>query len=1709
MNLSTLRESSPMASRPPQEMEEELLLADPVPGDSKAKPPVKPKPEPRTLPAKPALPAKPSLLVPLGPRPPRGPLAELPSARKMNMLAGPQPYSGSKRPLTFSPRSASDAPSAAASPRETSKDEGPPATPPPRCSVPMGVRKAPAPFRPLSDRFSTSTVEEILAKMEQPRKESSSSPDRFWGSRLTFSHDGSSHYGPRAYGPLQSPGDEETVSQEDQAKPEEGQEGGPSSAGQCPAEPQGGRPEGSGRMLEERLISSDLTSNRAPTSSGDLASTVLSLEVSESSAHPHYVPSPAPPSPMPPDCCPSPVRAPGSQSPAPSAEGLITSQSPAPSAEGLITSQSPAPSAEGLITSQSPALPTEKSPEPLKSSSPSFPSGEGSRSPNSILSPEKTSTTPEAPGSLSPEHSQVTSPHIPLSGGQFLEHSRTFPLGEKEEEGRELSLQLPHLEQRRFSEGVLRPPSQDQRKLGGSLAALPQGQGGRGDLEQPFGSGTESNWSLSQSFEWTFPTRPSGLGVWRLESPPPSPITEADDSGLSEGEGEEADGDQSSRPIRAAFRAQRESIHCGVPWNQQGDYRNLASSSSPSDFQPNVQDSPRLSLLQAEEVTGTEEPVAGLETPLLPTPEEEAALPILEPVQEQEPPLPLAQPCIMFADAPVPEQATPSQEDAPDLAKAETILTRPEDGNPPRMSPELRAPENDAGWLDKLLASPPPSANGARKAAVPEQCETQIPSASPEGLLGWSQKDLKSEFGIGVDSHPSTFSPSSTWAREGTRGYGIGGSGSSERNWVIDDDRVEAAQSHQEWSNTYGIAQPGVEEKFDTSSGDQTEEHVLGGDIITQEFGKADQLGTYSSQAAELQDREFEKRDLPGTYSSQAAELQDREFEKRDSLGTYSSQAAELQDREFEKRDSLGTYSSQAIEFHDQEFGKRDWMSEYGGSSKRDVDCLERAFGDGDLSGMFSVGPSEQLDKELGKKNQRDNYCSREPNREERLEKEPEGFYCPSTSNLHDQEPEERDLSNWSKSSDSNHQEEFGKNDQVGIPRSNDVNHQSKEFGEKDWPSEFGQRDVSQTERELSLGRRDWTSDFRIEGTEKSDQFGIIGTDRGSCSGLGLLSGSDTTRGSTNFVSPGKIMMGQMQWTDDLGLRNLDVSGCVGSEGSSESREHGVGQTDWSSDLGLRNMNIPSALGDGGPGESRELGVGQKDWTPDLGLRNMDVSEDIESAEPSEARECGVGQTDWVHGLGMRNVDVSNDMEPGDPLLSREHGVGQADWTPDLKLRNTDLGTGGSLRDHAVGQMDWTHDLGLKNMKLSSPLESGGSGEARECGVGQMDWQNDLGPRNTDLSGSLGLRGPSKAREHGVGQVDWSHDVDLTSPRLSSGLEAGEPSEARELGVGEVSRPGILESQYGSDFPQPLENRVSDFGMDSRETTNSGTSPRGCLARSPPSGSQGLLQDMLATSNVRASAGREKVTSGSRGQLEEEEEEETIADGDEEEEPKLREDPLPSCRPQPDGEASRTEEMDGSWASRGDGLAPPRLFESPPSELSSQDFSFIEDTEILDSAMYRSRANLGRKRGHRAPAIRPGGTLGLSEADNDAWIFQDSTEPRASRVPSSDDEVVEEPQSRRTRMSLGTKGLKVNLFPGLSPSALKAKLRPRNRSAEEGEQVESKSTQKESAVQRSKSCKVPGLGKPLTLPPKPEKSSGSEGSSPTWLQALKLKKKRV
>lgn len=46
----------------------------------------------------------------------------------------------------------------------------------------------------------------------------------------------------------------------------------------------------------------------------------------------------------------------------------------------------------------------------------------------------------------------------------------------------------------------------------------------------------------------------------------------------------------------------------------------------------------------------------------------------------------------------------------------------------------------------------------------------------------------------------------------------------------------------------------------------------------------------------------------------------------------------------------------------------------------------------------------------------------------------------------------------------------------------------------------------------------------------------------------------------------------------------------------------------------------------------------------------------------------------------------------------------------------------------------------------------------------------------------------------------------------------------------------------------------------------------------------------------------------------------------------------------------------------------------------------LQDTAVLDSSVYRSKASLGRKRPHRAPALRP-----AAAAEGDSWIFRDST----------------------------------------------------------------------------------------------------------------------
>ncbi|KAK2100445.1 Tankyrase 1 Binding Protein 1 [Saguinus oedipus] len=1265
-------------------------------------------------------------------------------------------------------------------------------------------------------------------------------------------------------------------------------------------------------------------------------------------------------------------------SPAPSSENggsaspgcPLEASGPGPGSPHLHSSNKSSPCHSQLLEAQSPEA---SQASPCPAGTPSAPSAvlpdKGSHhTPSPELPAEG---VPEAPRPSSPPH-EVSEPHSleqppatssqPLiEVGELLDLTRTFPSSGEEVAKGDALLRPTSLVQRRFSEGVLQSPNQDQEKLGGSLAALPQGQGSQLALDHSFGA--ESNWSLSQSFEWTFPTRPSGLGVWRLDPPPPSPITEASEAAEAAEAGNLAVTSREEGVFKQGQGAGSTSSGSERPgsWVQWDDPSMSLTQKGDGESQPQfpavpleplpaVEGMPGLPLQQAEERCELQEPLAGQESPL-PLATREAALPVLEPVLGQEQPAPPDQPCVLFADAPEPGQALSVEEEAVTLALAETTEPRTEAQDSCRVSPEPAGPESSSRWLDDLLASPPPSGGGARRGAGAELKDTQSPSncsevclsrdvgdstgswaglpdlqllrreqgqgegepapepsdrsqlgeqpspvpvpgwphpaaprdgeasmsilerllanaalrdeagrlRSPEpralpptrGLLGWSQKDLQSEFGITGDPQPSSFSPSS-WCQGASQDYGLGGAsprgdpGLGEGDWTSKYGQGAGEGSTREWASRCGITQ---EETEASSSQDQSEMTAPGGltaqdrvvgkpaplgkqrsqeaDVSDWEFRKRDSQGTYSSRDAELQDQEFGKRDSLGAYSSRDVSLGDWEFGKRDSLGAYASQDANEQGRDlgkrdhhgrygsqdadeqdwaFEKRDaSLGTFGSRGVEPQEQEFGKSAWMRDYSsGGSSRTLDTQDRGFGTRPLSSGFSPEEAQQQDEEFEKKipSVEDSLGEDSGDAGRPGERESGGLFSPSTAHMPDGALGQRDQSSWQNSDAS--QEVGGQQErqQAGAQGPGSADLEDGELGKRGWAGEFSLSVGPQREAAFSPGQQDWSRDFCIETSERSYQFGIIGNDR--VSGAGLSPSSKP--GGGHFVPPGKTTAGSVDWSDQLGLRNLEVSSCVVSGGSSEARENAVGRMGWSGGLGLRDMNLTGCLQSGGSEEPREVRVGEKDWTSDGHVKGRDLAEVGEGGGHSQARESGVGETDW------------SGVEAGEFLKSRERGVGQADWTPDLGLRNMAPGvvcSPAEPKELGVGQMDWGNNLGLRDLEVSCDPESGGSQGLRGCGVGQMDWTQDLRPRNVELFGA-----PTEAREHGVGGVGQCPEPGLqNNGSLSPGLEARDPLEARELGVGETSGPETL----GEDDPScSLEIHPADPGMEMGEALGFG-----------------------------------------------------------------------------------------------------------------------------------------------------------------------------------------------------------------------------------------------------------------------------------------------
>ncbi|NXT34451.1 TB182 protein, partial [Pelecanoides urinatrix] len=1649
-------------------------------GNARPKPPVRPKP--RVLP-KPAVPAKPSLPHPLpGPRHPR---PELPSAEKMNRLAGPQPYSGGssggplRRP-SFTLKSSEtpngkglpSPPVAAAEDSGSTPVEEVPPTPltPPR-KGPASFKVTPVPVASKPERFPGTTVEEILAKMDS--REGPGSPDR---ARLSlFCPDPSSRFGSKTFTAFRRrpsgeadgapPGEARQTPQPAVGELGTGEDGRPIAEtrarlfwrGWCvpaplPRRGQGaavnhqpgfgdpagmwqGRPFRAPRQPRSPAVLGAVTGTPGH---GDIGSGSPGTEVSAAS-----------------------IQAPGAPSSAAEPRlGVSRSPgSPHTPGEGSPDTASPPGTPElPLRVTCPPGSPEAATEYPGPPSLPPEPPAKASRPPGSPEGPDDSPVSPQTP------------------------------------EGPDFSPRPPFRDSglRRSSEGVLQPPTtgQGMGELGGSLSTLPR----PGDMLSEPSLGSESGWSLSQSFEWTFPSR----GARRLASPPRSPIRETADSGLSE-EGESDGEDLAPCPLRSPGDSRSE-----------GPGPTVASSrgaeGAPCPGGPVTQ---REAEGSAEEEEEEEEGEAEQDATVSRSP-----LCVTEPGWDPAEPEPPTQPGLIEA-APL-DLAPPDPAAAADSAWAPAgdspeSLQGP--GGPGRTEGSSRGPDPhaDPGWLTELLASPGAHATGH---GSPD-------AEGPEDLLGWSRKDLCSEFGIGRPHQASTFD----WTREawGT-GYGLDSAGS----------REEMGSGKADWSRSYSVGHGQQPDEEPSSRQPSWAGGYSSGDPESQD-GDVTPVwaGEYGTSDAEMKDRELTP-DWAHKYGSRGAETKDKDltlgWAGRSSTGdtgtpdkefspsrpawdsTYSTRDMESQDREFSPSRPAwdSEYHSRDMESQDREFSpsRPAWDDEH---STRDVETR-----DGEFSPSRPAWDSEYHSRDMESQD-REFSPSRPAWDDEHSTRDVEtrdGEFSPSRpawdSEYHsrDMESQDREFSPSRPAWDDEHS-------------TRDVETRDGEFSPSRpaWDSEYHSRDMESQDREFSPSRPAWDDEHSTRDVETRDgEFSLsrpAWDDEYSTREVETRDREEFSPGQLSWA--GERSIGQTELVDAFGVRKDDLPGSCASDppaqepgwGSTDRQERGATDSrDWAEKLrgaechnqfgiiGTERVPDPSSAGASSDGSMSWAGMRSGglqeplgDWHRDLSFGSSDATSCMGTGD---AGGVGPGQTAWGQGLGSLPA-------AGSSSQPREAGVEEPGWSQDLDAAGWSV----ELRDAEAKRREWASAFGARCAARS-----------RDFGAGEQSPGDDAGSADGQLMelwipktiNSLKLpenKGPKRREVKAPGPWEGPSLIDLCgavgSPHpLPQELCEVPPPWCDILGERGVSWtpgscPDFTGEAFGLPVPQfPLEaDRDEVWGREracvSWSWRNSGVSsvslsrsirlsdpspPMGDGPADPPAAESPRSEPPSPTEEERdppelAAAPRSPRASP----LLPEAASGTLPDAESKEAPS---DHLDGKRPP-------------SWEEK-------RLFRGAPqpegpTDHAGQEFTFLEDTEVLDSSVYRSKANLGRKRRHRAPALRPGAT-----SEGDSWIFRDSTEPRPARqAASSDEEAAEEPKSRRVRASPSSKGVKVPLFPGLNTSALKAKLRGRNRSAEEGSLPgDSKATPpKDPHVQRSKSCKIPGLsGKPLALPPKPEKSAG-------------------
>ncbi|KAG8125398.1 hypothetical protein E2320_020704 [Naja naja] len=556
----------------------------------------------------------------------------------------------------------------------------------------------------------------------------------------------------------------------------------------------------------------------------------------------------------------------------------------------------------------------------------------------------------------------------------------------------------------------------------------------------------------------------------------------------------------------------------------------------------------------------------------------------------------------------------------------------------------------------------------------------------------------------------------------------------------------------------------------------------------------------------------------------------------------------------------------------------------------------------------------------------------------------------------------------------------------------------------------------------------------------ESAQVQTADTCQEECDALAKMGNSDLLGG----VEPDP----SSHWLDEL-LASPPPSADGTKKRSTSKVEDPTGPQDL---LGWSRKDLHSEFGIVGADHSDTFRL---DWT-------ADVTKVKWLGETEQDREFGTGSQDWPNSYP---VDLSDQKVTVNLEESTDNLIHQAGNLTSLAM--------GEPRGIGEGEPEWTQHLDTGELDISSDLKVESLEAYKKPVEKHLDWVLPFGVETSSASSNTRLVDAEGGREPDVGQADLMNNMDV--------------SDSEKTDISDL-RPKALD---GAEVAYRDERcHLGTTGLEDDVMQHQGATPvcgesRKCHSQRLSSPSC-LLEGMDSSSANRPEIQQKRPASFHSCHLEEERKLNNLPSDLAPAAEKIRPYPFPL---EDVGEVLSDTDGDISQLNNGNGSKPP--------ERQSESQDTQPDTEILDNSAHRDRANLGRKRGHRAPITRAGGTV--LENDRNSWMFRDSTEPQLVSTV-SDEEVHEESKSKKSRSSPLSKGVKVALFPGLSPSALKAKLRGRNRSAEEGEP---QGEVKEAPVQRSKSCKMGSTsGKPLVLPPKPEKSSGA--NLVTWQRSLEL-----